>query len=129
MAFDVKLSITGIQEAQAANNRAIAALQPTGALGRAVQYGTVTAHRYAIGLTHVDTGALKASHRMEVTGLRGRIYIDPSTTNPRSRQAPVDYGPYEHDRGGSHAFYARVIDEHGPAIEAEMENIVKRGLP
>ncbi len=129
MAFDVKLSITGIQQAQAMNNRAIAELQPSGALGRAVQYGTVTAHRYAIGLTHVDTGALKASHRMELSSLRGRIYIDPSTSNPRSGQAPATYGPYEHDRGGSHAFYQRVIDEHGAQIEREMERIVQRGLP
>lgn len=129
MAFNVKLSITGIQEAQAANNRAIAELRPTGALGRAIQYGTIAAHRYAIGLTHVDTGSLRASHRMEVSALRGVVYIDPSTTNPRSHQAPATYGPYEHDRGGSHAFYQRVIDEHGAQIEREMERIVQRGLP
>ncbi len=128
MAFDVKLSITGIQEAQAANNRVIAALQPSGALGRAVQYGTAAAHRYAVGVTHVDTGALRASHRMEVTGLRGRVYIDPSARNPRSRQRTATYGPYEHDRGGEHAFYQRTIDEQGQSIEQAMMGLVKLGI-
>lgn len=129
MAFDVKLSITGIQQAQAANNRAIAALKPGGALGRAVQYGTIAAHRYAVALTHVDTGALKSSHRMEVSGLRGKIYIDPGAVNPRSNRRTALYGEYEHERGGEHAFYQRVIDEHGREIETEMREIVRRGLP
>jgi hypothetical protein len=125
----VGFTITGIQEAQAMNNRAIAALRPTGALGRAVQYGTIAAHRYALGLTHVDTGALKSSHRMELSGTRGRIYIDPSTSNPRTGQAPVEYGVIEHNRGGSHAFYARVVAEHGTEIETEMERMVRGGIP
>lgn len=129
MAYNVKLSITGIQEAQAANNRAIAALKPSGAFGRAIQYGTLSAHRYAVGLTHVDTGALKSSHRMEVQGLRGRVYIDPGAVNPRSNRRTAIYGEYEHERGGEHAFYERVVNEYGQQIEAEMRNIVKRGLP
>jgi hypothetical protein len=126
MAFNVKLSITGLQEAQAANNRAVAAVSATGALGRAVQYGTVAAHRYALGLTHVDTGALKSSHRMELSALRGVVYIDPGASNPRSGQRPAVYGPYEHARGGDHAFYQRVVDEYGTEIQQEMERIVKR---
>lgn len=128
MAFDVTLSIKGIQQAQAANNRVIAELQPSGALGRAVQYGVTTAHRYAVGVTHVDTGALRASHRMEVTGLRGRVYIDPSARNPRSRQRTETYGPYEHERGGEHAFYQRTIDEQGASIEQAMMGLVKLGI-
>ena len=128
MAFNVKLSITGIQEAQAKNNRNIAALQPSGALGRAVQYGVIAAHRYAVGVTHVDTGALRSSHRMEITGLRGRVYIDPSARNPRSRQRTETYGPYEHERGGQHAFYQRTINEQGPSIEQAMMGLVKLGI-
>lgn len=128
MTFDVKLTITGIQEAQAKNNRVIASLRPDGALGRAVQYGTTAAHRYAVGVTHVDTGSLHASHRMEITGLRGRVYIDPSARNPRSRQRTETYGPYEHERGGEHAFYQRTINEQGPSIEQAMMGLVKLGI-
>ena len=93
MAFDVRLSITGLQEAQAANNRAIAAVRPSGGLGRAVQYGTVSAHRYALGYTHVDTGALKSSHRMELSDTRGRVYIDPGARNARSGQRTARIAP------------------------------------
>jgi len=129
MVYNLKLSIQGLQQAQATNNRAIAALRPSGNLGKAVQYGTISAHRYAVGLTHVDTGSLKSSHRMEIKGLRGEVYIDPNAVNPRSNQRTAMYGPYEHDRGGEHAFYARVVDEYGQQIEAEMRNMVRRGLP
>lgn len=129
MTFDVRLSITGIQEAQAANNRAIAAVRPEGGLGRAVQYGTTAAHRYALAATHVDTGALKSSHRMELSGAHGRVFIDPSAMNPRSGQRTAVYGPFEHARGGEHAFYQRVIDEYGPEIEQEMQRIIQGLLP
>jgi len=128
MTFNVKMTITGIQEAQAKNNRVIAALQPSGALGRAVQYGVIAAHRGAVGLTHVDTGALRSSHRMEVAGLRGRVYIDPTARNPRSRQRTELYGSYEHERGGTHAFYARTVTEQGPSIEQAMMGLVKLGV-
>ena len=59
----LKFGIEGIQEAQAACNRALAAVQPKGALGEAVRWGIAEAHRYAVVITHVDTGALRASHR------------------------------------------------------------------
>lgn len=104
-------AIRGIQEAQRDNARMIAALRPDGGLGRAVQYGVIEAHRYTVTITHVDTGALRASHRMEVTGARGRIYIDPASVNPKTGQRPSRYGVYEHARGGVHAFYQRTQDE------------------
>jgi hypothetical protein len=126
--FDVRLSITGIQEAQAANNRLIAAVKPTGATGRAVKYGTVEASRVAQVLTHVDTDALRASHRMQYAGLQGRVYLDPSAQNPRSHALTSAYGPIEHARGGQHAFYQRVVDEHGQRILSEMARIVIQGV-
>jgi hypothetical protein len=125
--FDVTLTITGLQEAQAANNRLLARMQPRGALERAVLYGTTAAHRAAVVITHVDTGALRASHRMEVSGLRGRVYIDPGATNPRSGVRTAVYGPMEHARGGGHAFYRRVVDEEGQRILGRMAEIVRRG--
>ncbi len=127
--FDVNLTITGIQEAQRANLEAIAALKPQGPFGRAVIYATTAAHRYAVAITHVDTGSLRASHRIEVKGLRGRIYIDPSSVNPRGRARPAEYGVYEHARGGSHAFYQRVVDERGREIAEGAMRELMRGLP
>src|SRR5512145_1695553 len=103
--------IKGLQEAQAANKRQIAATRPSGTLGRAVLYATTKLHRYAVAITHVwvyKGGGLRASQRMKLEqgGLRGRIYIDPSAVNPRG-QKPSIYGPIEEARGGSHAFYYR----------------------
>lgn len=128
MTFDVGLTITGLQAAQAKNLRRVAALQPSGALGRAVLYGTTAAQRAAVANTHVDTGALRASHRMEVGGLRGRVFIAPDAVNPQSNARTAVYGAYEHARGGNHAFYDRVIAEQGPQIEHEMRRIVRGAL-
>lgn len=111
--YNEGLSITGLQEAQADNQRHIAMMKPTGELGAAIREVTIGAQRYAITITHVITGSLRASHRMEIKGLRGQIYIDPSSYNPRSKQMPVVYGFYENKRGGSHAFYDRTVDEYG----------------
>lgn len=128
--FDVDMTIEGIQELQAANERMIAALKPAGVLGEAVRYGTTEGHRYAVAITHVDTGALRGSHRMliEGSGDRGRVFIDPGTRNPRTGQRPADYGVEEHERGGSHAFYARTESEAGDRIGRQMLEIVRRGL-
>ncbi len=126
--FDVKLSITGLQQAQQRNLRAIAALSPSGALGRAIKLGTVEAHRYAVAITHVDTGSLKASHRIELTNDRGRVFIDPAAVNPRRGRPVEDYAIWEHRRGGTHAFYERVVSERGQQIGAAMSRLVKVGI-
>jgi hypothetical protein len=127
----VRLTIRGIQEAQAANNRWMAAVRPRGALGRAVQDGMVAAQRYAVAITHVDTGALRASHRMafreESRSAHGTISIDPASVNPHG-QRPAVYGPVEHGRGGSHAFYERVVSERGLEILQQMAGVVGREL-
>lgn len=108
----IHTSINGIQQAQRWNLRAIAAMKPSGALGRSVQYATIEGHRYVVSITHVDTGALRASHRIWLGGLQGRIYIDPNAINPKG-QRPYIYGPKEHARGGAHAFYYRTYNEFG----------------
>lgn len=125
------VSIKGIQELQAYNIRAIAALQPDGAVGEAIQHGTAALHRHAVVYTHVITGSLRGSHRMDIEakGMRGVISIDPRTVNPRSRQKPVVYGPIEHERGGSHAFYRLAVEGHGEQVMKEMGDIIiRRGL-
>lgn len=123
--FDVKLTITGLQQAQQKNLMRIAALRPGGALSQAIQYGALEAHRAAVTITHVDTGALRASHRVTVSATRGVISIDPGATNPRSGERVAEYAVLEHRRGGSHAFYARVEREHGQRIGRQMGQIVR----
>lgn len=114
-----KLTIKGLEAAQAVNRRRIAALQPSSDFGRAVQYAVLELQRYAKGITHIDTSALQASHLGEVSGARGRIYINPAAINPRGFR-PEIYGFYEHARGGSHAFYERTVAERGPGVINEV---------
>ena len=125
MAYNPQLSIEGIQEVMARNNRRIAALKPEGAAGEAVRDAIIALHRYAVQITHVGkytgAGALKSSHRMEVDGTEGQVYIDPASVSPRRtkrKYKPVEYGVYENARGGEHAFYDRTVDEIGPNVSA-----------
>ncbi len=130
--FDVNLTITGLQEAQQANLRLIAAMKPGGRLAGAVQYGAIEAHRYAAAITHVwiyRGGALKASHRIRWNGgLEATVDIDPSAVNPRKGR-PAIYGFWEHRRGGEHAFYQRTVDERGATISKNMRDYFLKGLP
>ena len=127
----VEVTIRGIQEAQRANERIIAAMRPRGAFGRAIQVATSRVHRYAIAVSHVDTGAMRASHRMrlQLAQLMGIVSLDQSARNPRSGVPTHVYGYYEHERGGSHAFYARTVQEAGPRIVADAGHMIRRGLP
>lgn len=125
---DVSMTITGLQEVQDLNIRLIAAMKPSGGLGRAVKYATTEAHRYAVAITHVDTGALRASHRMEIEGLRGIISIDPTAKNPRSKALTSEYGVVEHERGGQHAFYERTVKERGGKISQRAARFVTDGI-
>ena len=111
-------SISGLQAAQARNLRRIAGFQPSGKLGQIVKDATLAMLRYVIQITHVwiyKGGGLRASHRADLSGLHGMIYIDPGAVNPRG-QMPAIYGPYEHARGGAHAFYSRGVTEYGPEV-------------
>ena len=130
--YDVSLSITGLQEAQKANAQDIRAVSPDGALGEAIRAGTILGHRYAIYITHVDTGAWKASHRMDFrqTGqsVRGEVYVDPSASNPRSPTRPVVYATIWEERCGEMAVYNRTVQERGKQITNVMEGIVIKGL-
>ena len=112
----IDLSIKGLQEAQRWNLRAIAATKPTGQFGVTIRDILTQLQRYEVSITHVDTGALKASERIEIMGLSGRIYIDPSAQNPRSGVRTAIYGETEDLRGGSHAFGARTEREGAPPI-------------
>lgn len=112
--------IQDIQNAQRAMLQLLASVKPGGALGRAVKYASIAAHRYTTSITHVwhfKGGALRASHRIDFRESENlaEITLDESAINPRG-QRPSVYGPFEHRRGGSHAFYERTEREYGPQI-------------
>jgi hypothetical protein len=110
------ITIRGLQEAQQGNLRLIASLRPNGELSQAVRTGTIAAQRYAVIETHVDTGALKASHRIRMESLTGTVYLDPNARNPRTRALTAQYGAVEHARGGEHAFYENTFNRYGDRI-------------
>jgi len=130
--YHVELSITGLEEAQRANEQDIRAVQPRGTLGEAVRAGTIEAHKYAMYVTMVDTGAWKASHRMEFREVgesaRGEVYVDPSATNPRSSTPPVVYATIWENRAGRYAAYLRTVQERGDKIAKMMQDIVTGAL-
>ncbi|MEM7344586.1 MAG: hypothetical protein AAF485_10110 [Chloroflexota bacterium] len=99
------VGIEGIQAVQTRNIMRIQSLTSNGPLEALAKRVTVYTHSQAIKVTHVDTGTLRASHRMQVRGKRGRVFIDPDAVNPQSGEKPVDYGPIEHSHGPTHAFY------------------------
>lgn len=120
-----QVTLEGIQEVMARNNRRIASMKPQGAAGTGVRDAIAALHRHAVQITHVGQytggGALKSSHRMEIEGLEGKVFIDPRSVSPRRskrRNKPSDYGVYEHARGGEHAFYDRTIEEIGGEVKA-----------
>ena len=125
-----KATIEGLQRAQAANLKVMQQLMPSGFFGRMTYEVTTQVHRYAVAYTHVDIGALRASHRMIVRGLEGQVYIDPNATNPQTGAKTSIYGEVEHDRGGSHAFYQQVLDEKSQTIIATAlrgaENVIRQ---
>lgn len=122
------VQIYGIQRAQAAMLQAVEAVRPSGGLGRAIQGATAEAHRRAVAKTHVDTGALRGSHTMRVNNAHGEVFISSSARRSDGRR-PAEYGPYEHARGGEHAFYERVVREDGAAIGRAAMSVMMAGLP
>jgi hypothetical protein len=138
MPYQPQLSIEGVQEVQKRNLRRIAAMKPNGAAEEAVRDMAVALHRYAVQITHVGRykvngsyvggGTLRASHRMDVEGLKGSIYIDPNARNPRSKVKPREYGIYENARGGEHAFYDRTVDEIGGAVSDRASRKIREAI-
>ena len=84
-------------------------------------------------MTHIDTGALRASHRMEFSSkgktARALIFIDPTAVNPRTGRRVAEYGFYEHARGGSHAFYGRTFDFYRRGGGRRFLKYIRQQLP
>lgn len=140
----IQFRIRGLEKLQAANRKLLDGINPKLGLYEGVKVATQILHNYAIKITHVQTGTLKRSHVVDYAagGVQtfrvgfpimdkavGRIYISSSARNPVTHQMPVDYGPKEHRRGGSHAFYKRTVDERGKYAAGVAIRRIESGLP
>jgi hypothetical protein len=130
------ITIEGLQAAQQANEKMIAAMRPSGALGRGIVYATTQMHRSSVYNTPWDTGGLRAAHRMKVDGLRGMVFIGSGANPAQGGAAPSEYGPILHAqgmrpglRGGIRAFYAYTVETDGPKVARDALGIIKGGLP
>ena len=123
--YKPELSIEGLQALQAENARMVAALVDAEPV---LQLVAADLHRYAVSITHVDTGALRASHRMTIYATSAEIYLDPSARNSRTGQLTAMYGPVEEARGGAHAFYARTVAERGPGALDRAQQYLEQHL-
>lgn len=124
-------TIEGLQRAQAGFNRALAAVSPRGALGRAVKHVTARVHRYAVTINPVDTGSWRGSQRQQLSsdGLTGRVFLAQGATNSRTG-VPVDrYAGVWEARKGRYAVYKRTYEEDGPAAVQEGGEMVRKALP
>jgi hypothetical protein len=119
-----------LENAQRMQDMVVQAVEALNARGVAerVKGTTLRLHRYAVRVTHKDTTALSRSHIPRVQGLHGEIYINPAARNPK-RGRPAVYGPYEHRRGGAHAFYDRTVREHGEVSANAELRILVESLP
>lgn len=110
----MQVTIQGLQDAQRDNLKMIRALTPFSGFGDAIRVVATEVQRYAIMITHVDTGALRASHRIQWNGgLEAEVSLAESAVNPRTGERTSEYGVYEHERAGTHAFYERTYEERG----------------
>jgi hypothetical protein len=120
----MRISIEGVQKAQRDNLKMIRTLEPANGLDAAARDAVAYLHRYVVIETHVDSGALRASHRIAREGAAlYRIHIDPSApafkhnrvrrSVAKGKSGPAVYGPHEHNRGGSHQFYGIPFERQG----------------
>lgn len=119
-------NIKGLQEAQAACLQLLAAMQPSGALGRAVQLGLATASRLAITGTPTDTGSWRASHRVALQGLRGEVFVDPSARNSKNNALVRIYSAaLARRKGGRYDVYRTVYQQQGTIAQAAARYVLE----
>lgn len=127
----VKLGIRGLQHAQAGFNRALAAVQLGGALGRAIKHITARVHRYVVAINPVDTGSWRAAQRqtLAANGSWGRVSLLPGAANSRSGAPVGRYAGVWEARKGRYAVYLRTYTEIGQEALDEGGAIVREALP
>lgn len=130
---DWRLKVRGVHEATGAMVQAISAVQPKSGLGRAIQFATLGGRQWAQRIAHRITGTLAGAQTVDFQNAgdmsEGRVFIDPAAVNPVSSSPPSIYGPIEHARGGSHAFYSRVISERGDYLAGRAIELVLSDMP
>lgn len=121
-------TVKGLEKIQAGRMQLIYAMQPQGALGKAVLYGTVQMFRGVQTRIHRDTGTYAAAQIPKVDGLHGMVRTG-NYKNPKSGQSAAVYGPYEEARGGGHAAYANTFKGDAPGVMEDAIKIVIASLP
>jgi hypothetical protein len=116
-------TVQGLEKIQAARMQLIYAMQPNGALGKAVLLGTTQMFRGVQTRIHRDTGTYAAAQIPKVNGLKGMVYTG-AYKNPKSGQAASVYGPFEEARGGGHAAYANTFKGDAPGVMHDAIKIV-----
>lgn len=126
------LKVFGLKRTQDAMLRNAQRVKAESGLKRAWLYVGPEMLDYARKITHKWTGALAASHRLSTTidgdHLRGLLYIDENAQNPITGIRTEVYGPVEHARGGSHAFYERTFDHFKRRVESKFMDYVLKDL-
>lgn len=123
-----KITIEGLQKAQAANLKMIAALSPKGGVGQATKEMGIRAFRWVVTQTHIKTGTLKASRRLDIQPLSAIIYTT-SGINPKTGKNARGYDVPEQARGGTHQTYVNFIATQGFAIGRMGIITMLRALP
>ncbi len=140
----IQFRLDGLERLQAANRKLLDGINPKLGLYEGVKVATQILHNYAILITHVQTGTLARAHIVDyaaggvqtfrvgfpiVDKAIGRIYINPAARNPVTGKMPAEYGPLEHRKGGTHAFYRRTVDERGAYAGGVAIRRIESGLP
>lgn len=121
-------TVQGFEQLQAANRQLVAAMQPSGPLGKAVIQATTVLRAGTAARAHRDTGTFAASQMVAVSGLVGTVFTA-SNRNPKSGVAASTYGPFEEARGGSHAAYRQTVTQDATKALTEAAAIIIQALP
>jgi hypothetical protein len=124
----VSVVVQGYQELQAAAQKLVAAAQPSGALGKAVQLATLQSQQGVKGRAHVQTGTYQGSVILDYADLLGHVFIAPNA-NPVSGSLASVYGPIEEARGGEHAAWATTMQQDAPGVMVQAAQIILASLP
>lgn len=123
----VQVDIDGLVALQRRLARLEQQVRPTGALGRAIVYGTDRMRQVAQRHTPVDTGALRHSHHgrtvaTSATSITAQVAIK-SLANPKSGTRTDVYGPIVHRK--YRAFYGDAYRDRQPVVDEMTARIIK----
>ncbi len=117
---DAFIKLLGWDELVRGHTKMITQLQPSAGFGMAIRDMALMGRSIAESKTHRVTSALSQSHRIKFSssGIDNRgnpeavVFVTP-IRNPLSNIPTDEYAGIEDARGGDHAFYRIVVDEHG----------------